>query len=130
MKTTNEMTMPCKYEVDRITLIIHSMYGLFDGTRESIGFLMHDVAMFYQVYEEAIEEARKHLAGGTEPTNEIIDGLMMVLLGFEGMDRLLSDGDDMVYNLAKSLLDQMDISKEYSDQMRQHVLTEMQLRSA
>ena len=125
-----EKIMPSQYEIERIQLITVVMYGVFDGTRESVSYLMRDVAMFYEVYSDVMEDAEQVVICGKDSDSEAINALAMVALGFKGLDQIINSNDAKLYEVAKAVIDSIDIEKEFSEKMRKHVMNEMQLRAA
>lgn len=111
------MTLPTQYEIDRIQLIALSAYNIYNGTEESINWAMRDIAMFYKNYPEAMEKATQCIMTEEKPKDKEINALMIVALCFRGLDLLITSGETMVYDLAKAMIADIDIEKEFSKEI-------------
>ena len=125
----NTTMMPTKYETERIQLITIMAYNIFDGTVESVEFAMRDLAIFHKTYEEAMQEASESIKHLDDPVSKEIDELRLPALGFNGLHLLLEENESMIFDIANSLIKDIDIEKEFSQEIRTHVLQEMMLRS-
>lgn len=124
------MILPTQYEIERIQLIALSAINIYDGTKESVEWAMSDIAMFYENYPEAMEKATQYLISDEKSDSKEIELLVPIALCFRGLDLILTSGDTMLYDLAIAVLESVDIEKEFSKEMRVHVLQEVALRSA
>lgn len=133
LKTTkgnNKMITPTKYDIERIQLIALLAYNVFDGTGKSVDYLMRDMAVFYTTFAETMEEAEKVIVTQEDSNSEVANALAIVALCFKGLDALLTHNSHELYDLAKEMLRDIDIEKDYTPAMRNHIFAEMQLRAA
>lgn len=133
LKTTkgnDKMIIPTKYDIERIQIIALIAYSVFDGTEKSVDYLMRDMAVFYTTFSETMEEAEKVIVTQEDSSSEVANALAIVALCFKGLDALLTHNSPELYDLAKEMLRDIDIEKDYTTAMRNHVFTEMQLRAA
>lgn len=123
------MITPTRYDIERIQIIALLACNVFDGTEKSVDYLMRDMAVFYTTFKEMMEEAEKVIITEEDSNNEVANDLAIVALCFKGLDALITRNDPALYDLAKDLLRDIDIEKDYTTAMKNHIFTEIQLKA-
>ena len=120
---------PTKYDTARIQLLSITALQLYRDTNDidSVSFFMQEIALFLNRYSELAEEARQYF--NDKPISNDAEQLLVVLIIFNGIDNLINNNSNDLYNLALALVDGIDVSKEFTLEMRKHIVREIYLRN-
>ena len=120
---------PTKYDTARIQLLSITALQLYRDTNDidSVSFFMQEIALFLNRYSELAEEARQYF--NDKPISNDAEQLLVVLIIFNGIDNLINNNSNDLYNLALALVDDIDVSKEFTLEMRKHIVREIYLRN-
>ena len=112
---------PTKYDTARIQLLSITALQLYRDTNDidSVSFFMQEIALFLNRYSELAEEARQYF--NDKPISNDAEQLLVVLIIFNGIDNLINNNSNDLYNLALALVDDIDVSKEFTLEMRKHI---------
>jgi len=129
--TANKMNLPAEYELERVQILTMLAYKVYDGSEDSVSWIMRDIALFAELYPDAMDEAQKcYTVDNHKPSCKEVDSMALVSLGMNGLHIILTDGDNSLYSIAKSLIDDIDVNKEFSQKVRNAVFAEMKARAA